>query len=112
VQRPFERANSPDDGRVDVGEGGGGHTRGKRGRVQFVVGMKDERDIERTGRETARPLPGEHVEEVRRVAQDRVWRNRCATGVGTAHGGHERSPLRRQADGLAIVRLRRMIAGV
>ena len=37
-----------------------------------MIGVQDERDVERARREAARPLAGEHVEEIGRVAQHRI----------------------------------------
>ncbi len=47
VQRALQRADRRDDGRVDVGERRGGDARGERRRVQLVVGVQHERDVER-----------------------------------------------------------------
>ena len=57
VQRPLQRRRSPaDDGRVDVGERRGRDARGERRRVQLVVGVEDQRHVERARRQAARPL--------------------------------------------------------
>ena len=61
----------------------------------------------------ARPLAGQHVEEVRRVAQHRIRlrsaRRRRSAGPSVATSDAD---LRRQPDGLAVVRLRRVVGGV
>ena len=112
MQRPLQRTDAADDGGVDIGEGGGDDARRKRGRVQLVVGVQDERDIEGTRREAVRPLAGQHVEEVRGVAQHRVRRNRSAARVHPPHSGDQRAELRGEANGLAVVGCGRVVAGI
>ena len=72
VQRALQRADRADDRRVDVGERRGGDAGREGGRVQLVVGVQHQRDVEGARRQTARPLAGQHVEEVRRVAEHRI----------------------------------------
>ena len=80
---PFRAPIARDDRRVDVGERRRGDARGERRRVQLVIGVQDQRDVERARRQRARPLAGQHVEEVRGVAEhrirlDRRRRRRCS----------------------------------
>ena len=112
VQRPLQGANCGDDGGVDVGEGRRRHARGERRGVQLVIGVQNQRDIEGTRRETARPLARQHVEEIRGVTQDRIRRDRSGARVLASHRRDERADLRRQPHGLAIVGLRRLVAAV
>ena len=111
VQRPLERADRSDDGRVDVGEGRGGDARREGRRVQLVVGVQHERDVERTRRERARPRPRQHVEKVRRVSERRVGLDRSATRLQPPVGGDQARELCRQPHGLAIIGLRRIVGG-
>ena len=55
VQRALQRADRADDGGMEVGERGGGDARGERGRVQLVIGVQHQRDVERAGRQRVRP---------------------------------------------------------
>ena len=52
-------------------------------------------------------LPGQHVQEVRRVAERRIRIDRPAAGRQPAPRRDERADLAGQPDGLAVVRLRR-----
>ena len=106
VQRPFERADRGDDRGVDVGQRGRGDARGERRRVQLVIGVQHQRDVERANRRRVRPLAGQHVEEVCRVAHRRIGRDRSAAGLEPSPRGDERADLRRQPHGLAVLRLR------
>src|SRR5690606_32661221 len=69
VQGPLERADSGRDSRVHVAERGSGDHRGERRRVHLVLGVENHRDVEHALCEVARLLAGEHVEEVRGVAE-------------------------------------------
>ena len=53
---PLSAPIAADDRRVDVGERRRGDARGERRRVQLVVGVQDQRDVEGARREAARPL--------------------------------------------------------
>ena len=105
VQRTFERPNASNNGRVNVRQRRGNHTRGKCGRIQLVVRMKNQRDVEGLRGQAAGPVAGEHVEEVRRVTEHRIWRNRTSSPVHSAHRRDERARLRREPYRLAVVRL-------
>ena len=109
---PFSAPIARDDRRVDVGERGRRDARGERRRVQLVIGVQDQRDVERARRQAARPLAGQHVEEIRRVAEHRIRLDRPAAALHPAHRRDERADLRGQPDGLAVVGLRRVVGGV
>ena len=78
-----------------------------------MVGVQHQRDVERVRRQAARPLAGQHVEEIRRVSEHRIRRDRAqppslirpiaATSELICDG---------EPHGLAIVRLRRVVGGV
>ena len=106
VQRPLEGANGADDGRMDVGQGRGRHAGRKCRRIQLVVGMQDQRDVEGVSGETGRALAGEHVQKVGGMAEHRIRLDRSSAGVHPAHRRDERAELRGQADGLAMVGVR------
>ena len=46
--------------------------------VQAAVAVQRQRHVERADRRRVGPLAGQHVEEIRGVAQHRVWRDRAA----------------------------------
>src|SRR5579859_7277551 len=48
VQRPLQRANCRRDSGMHIRQSRSGNARGKRGSVEFVVGMQDQSDIEST----------------------------------------------------------------
>ena len=112
VQRSFERADRADDRRVQVAQRRGNHPGSERRRIQLVVGVKDQRYVERPRREAARPVAREHVEEVGRVAKDRIRSNGSTARTDAPHRRDERAELGRQPHGLAVVRLRRAVRGV
>ncbi len=112
VQRPLQRADGADDRRMHVGQRRRRDARGERRGVQLVIGVQHQRHVEGARRERRRPLPGQHVEEVRRVSQRRVGIDVPAAGGHAAPRRDERAELPRQADGLAVVGLRRSSVGV
>ena len=112
VERSLERADGADDGRVEVGEGRGRDARGERRRVQLVVGVQHQRDVEGARRERARPRPGQHVEKVRRVPERRIRLDGTAAGLQPAVGRDQARQLRGQTHRLAVVRLRRVVGRV
>ena len=112
VQRPLERADRRDHRRVDVGERGGGHAPGEGRRVQLVIGVQRQRDVERLHGQGIRPVAGQHVEEVGGLAHRRIRRDRPAARLQPAPGGDDRAGLRGEPDGLAVLRLRRGVVGL
>ncbi len=76
VERPLERADRADDRRMHVGQRGRRHTRREGGRVELVVGVQHQRDVERPRRQPTRPLARQHVEEIRGVAERRIGLDR------------------------------------
>ena len=106
---PLSVPIAADDRRVDVRERRRRHARGERRGVQLVVGVKDQRDVEGPGGEAARPLAGQHVQKIRRVAQHRIGLNRTAAGVQPSERRDDRADLRGQPDRLALVGLRRVV---
>ena len=91
MERAFQRADCRRDRRVHVGERRGCHARGERGCIELMVGMEDERHVERFGLQLARAFPGEHVEEVRGVVQRRVGIDDAAA-AGDAPGSRHNRP--------------------
>ena len=110
---PFSAPIAADDRRVDVGERRRRHARGERRRVQLVVGVQD-RARRRTraspGRSAARPSAC-RGSSPRGRAPDPARSARRPPSM-PPHRRHERADLRGQADGLAVVRLRRAVGGV
>ena len=78
VKRSLERADGGDDCGIEVGERRGSDAGRERRRVQLVIGVQDERDVERMRRQRVRTIAGQHVEEIRRVPERRVRLNRPA----------------------------------
>ena len=72
---------------------------------QFVIGVKDERHVERARGEAARPLAREHVEKIRRMIEGWIRLNRATAGAQSPECRDDRSDLRRQPYGFAIVGL-------
>ena len=112
VQRALQRADGRDDRRVDVGERGGGHARREGRRVQLVIGVQRERDVEGFHRERAGPIPGQHVEEIGGLAHGRIRGNRSAARLHPAPGGDDGARLRRETNRLAVLRLGRRVVGL
>ena len=80
---PFSAPIAADDRRVDVGERRGRDARRERRRVQLVIGVQHQRHVERARRQAARPLAGQHVQEVRGVAEHRIGLNRRRRRLAT-----------------------------
>ena len=97
---------------MHVGERGRGHSRGEGRRVQFVVGVQDERDVERPGRQRGRPVPREHVEKVGGVAECRIRLDGSAARLEPAVGGDEAGQLTRQPNGFPEVGGQRVVRGL
>jgi hypothetical protein len=93
---------------VNVGKSRGGHARGERRRVQLVIGVQRQRDVERTHRGRVGALARQHVEEVRGMTERRIRLDRRAARVHPAERRDQARELRRQADRLARVGLRRI----
>ncbi len=112
MQRALQRADAADDRRVDVGERGRSDSRRKRGRVQLVVGVQDQRAVEGADRERVGPLPGELVEEVRGKTHHRIGVDRPQVLLHAPDGRDQGPDLRRETDGLPVVRRRRIVGGI
>ena len=97
---------------MEIGQRRGRHAGGERGRVQLVIRVQDQRDVERARRQRIRPVAGQHVEKVRGVPERRIRLDRPAAGLHPPVGRDEAPQLRRQPHGLSIVRLRRVIRRV
>jgi hypothetical protein len=57
VQRTLQRADRADDRRIEIGQCRRGDARGERRRVQLVIGVQRQRDVEGARRQRARTLP-------------------------------------------------------
>ena len=90
---PLSAPMARDDGRVDVGERGRRDAGGERRGVELVIGVQNQRDVERADRQRRRPLARQHVQEVRRVTQRRVRIDRPAAGLQPSPRGDERADL-------------------
>ena len=101
VQRPLQRGHPDHDGRVDVGERRRRDTRRERRGIQLVVGMENQRHVERAAGQRARALAPQHIQEVGGVSEDRVGLHRCATGGQPPQRRDQRANLRRQTHRLA-----------
>src|SRR3954451_4840540 len=110
VQGTLQRANRADGRRVQVGERCGGHARGKRGGVQFMIRVQHERDIERARGERVRSLAFQHVEKIRGVPERGIRLDQTATRLQPAVGRDESRYLRGEAHGLAIIRGLRVVS--
>ena len=64
VKRAAQGADSAGDGGVEIGQGCGDHPRGEGGGVEFVLGIKDQRDIEHAAMELRRRLVVQQVQEM------------------------------------------------
>ena len=111
VERAFQGADGRRDGRVHIGEGGGGDAGGEGRGVQFVIGMEDKSDIERTFRSRRRSLAVEHQEEVGGVGKRAVGLDNVLAFADAIVGGDDHGDLRGQADclvdvGIVIVALK------
>ena len=112
VQRSLQRADRADDRRVEIGERRSRDASGKGRRVQLVVGVQDQRDVEGARRQRARPRPGQHVEKVRRVPERRIRLDGTAARLQPPVGRDQARQLRRQPHRLAVVGLRRVVGRV
>ena len=65
VLRTTQRADPAGDARMQIGTGASDHPRGERGRVEFVLGVEDQRFVERVFVQRARRLAVQQVQEVR-----------------------------------------------
>ncbi len=108
MERALERAHAARHRRVHVGQRGRDHAGGERGGVQLVLRVEHERGVEGARGHRRGLLAGEHVEEVRGVAERLRWRHRREAVsdpvVGADRGGHlAREPRRLPPVGRAGV---------
>ncbi len=110
VQRPGQRAQGGDDGRVHVGERGGADARGEGRRVHRVVGVQHQACVEDlsgpVGWSAARKLE----QEVGGDAKAGIGFRQLAAEPGGVVGGDQHWLLRGQPRGLALVS-RRLVGG-
>ena len=78
----------------------------------IIANTPDMSSVERTRRQPTRTLAGQHVEEVRRVTEDRIRLNRSPARAHPPHRRDEGGNLCREADRLAVIGLRRLIGNV
>ena len=64
VQRPFQSANSTGDCRMHVAERRGRYASGKGAGVQFVIGVQDQRHVQRAFRRLGWQIAGQHHQEI------------------------------------------------
>jgi hypothetical protein len=86
-----------------VGNLPGPNARGEGGGVQLVIGVQNERDVEGSGREAARPFAGQHVQKTGGVSKHGVGLNRAAASLHAAKCRDDRADLRGKPDRLAII---------
>ena len=103
VQRSFERADGRRDRRVHVRERGRGDPCGEGRRVQFVVGMQDQGDVEGLRVLGVRDRTVQHVQEIGGVAQVRIRRDGIGAAGDPMPGGGNGRELGGQPDGFAQV---------
>ena len=84
VQRALKRADGGGDGTVEVGKRGGDHAAGEGGGVEAVLGVQDQRGLERCDDGRVGELAEAHVKEVRRetkiIAEQQGAHPRLTTG--------------------------------
>ena len=93
----LERANRAGDARIKIGAGAGDDARGKSGRVEFVLGIENERDLH-----GVRPLRAGRaaVQQMQKMRGDRFARRRrprCACRCGQSGASREASRAARPA---------------
>src|SRR5262249_46468502 len=95
-----------------VRQRGGGDARRERRGIELVVGVQDERDVERLHGEVGRLLARHHVEKVRREVELRIRRDRRLAAANALPRGDQRRHLRGEPDRLANLGLAGIVAAV
>ena len=102
VQRSFERADRGGDGAVGVGQGGGDDAGGEGGGVEAVLGVQDQRGLERGDDLRLGDLAEGHVEEVGGEAEVVAGRDRAQAVAAPLVQGDDRGQHREQPQRLGV----------
>jgi hypothetical protein len=103
VERALERADRRDRPRIDVREGRDRHPPREGRGVQLVLGVEDQREVERRPHGLGGDLPREHVEEIGGVVEVGPRRDRLLARGDAVERGDRGRDLREHPLGLADV---------
>ena len=112
MQGALERRHGPGDRAEHVGERRRDDPRRERGRVHGVIGVEDERGVERVGVLGARLVSQEHPQEVGGVGELGVGRQDVLAGPQPVVVRDQRRGLGDQAERLAELRIGRLVPPV
>ena len=96
---------------MDVGQRGRRHARSKRRRVELVVGMKHQRDIERARFDGAGTLPFQRVQEVGGMAQSGIGLDGASAVRNAPARRHGGANLSGQLHARPVASFRRHVVG-
>src|ERR1019366_1377703 len=105
MQRAFQGTDGGRDGRVHVAERSCDHASREGGGIQFVVGVQDESDIQRSLRRSTRNLAIQLVQKVSGMRKAAVRLDDMLPFANAVVGGDDVGDLRGQANGLANIGL-------
>ncbi len=105
VQRTFEGSDSAGDGAVHIAEGAGDDSAGERARVEIVLSIKNERNIDDVRLLSGRLGASHHVKKVGSVIERWIGRDNGSAVNRILHVPDDGRDLRGQADRLAKLRL-------
>ena len=103
MEWPFQCPDGRSNGRMHIGKRGSGHTRRKRGRVQLVVGVQNQGNIESALRRARGLGAVQHEQEIGRVREIPVRLDNVFPLADAIVSSHDHGNLRGQANRLVNV---------
>ncbi len=112
VQRSFQRSDAGRDGGVNIGQRGCHYARREGGRVQLMIGVEDQGDIEHVLHHVIRLFAGKRVEEIRGESELGVALDQRLASAQAIERGDDGGGLRHQARGFLLVGFHRIVASL